>query len=476
MTDSRTLLSEYAENGSEAAFRELVTRYLGLVYAAALRLVDGDAHLAQDVAQTVFIDLARKASGLSRDVMLGGWLHQRTFNVAAPMMRARRRREAREREAVTMNALNDDSNAALTQLAPVLDEAITQLGAEDRTAILLRFFEQSDFRSIGEALGTSDDAAQKRVTRALEKLQILLKRRGVALSATVLAMCLGSEALTAAPVGLAATISGAALAGTAAGGTALTILKVITMTKLKAAIIGTIAVASVATTVVIQQNAQSRLRAENESLRQQVAQLTQAADESAAAAKASAQSSNALSDQQLRELLRLRSEVGALRTQKNELEKLKTENRRLAAAQARVGTDEESPEDRAKKMQTLMAIAKMNDSKLLLLGMLMHAQDNPAGALTNLDQVSPYLKTGTPDAPSFTGTNGFDLLYQGSIFKIKNPGQVIVVREQQPWQGVDGSWFKAYGFADGHAELHKSPDGNFDEWERQHAPPVIAGQ
>src|ERR1017187_1497491 len=111
MTDSQTLLAEYARDGSESAFRELTARYLGLVYSTALRLLDGDAHLAEDVAQTVFADLARKARSLSSGVMLGGGLHQRAFNVAAPMMRAARRRQSREREAAQMNAMPDHSTA-----------------------------------------------------------------------------------------------------------------------------------------------------------------------------------------------------------------------------------------------------------------------------------------------------------------------------------------------------------------------------
>jgi DNA-directed RNA polymerase specialized sigma24 family protein len=72
MTDSQQLLAEYAKSGSESAFRELATRYFGLVYSTALRLVGGDTHLAEDVAQTVFSDLARKAQALSSAVMLGG--------------------------------------------------------------------------------------------------------------------------------------------------------------------------------------------------------------------------------------------------------------------------------------------------------------------------------------------------------------------------------------------------------------------
>lgn len=274
MTDTQQLLTEYAADGSEAAFRELVARYINFVYSVALRLVDGDTQLAEDVTQTVFIALAKKGRTLSTDVMLGGWLHQYTYHVATKAVRGERRRQSREREAVDMQTLQDDSAAEWRQVAPILDEAITQLGSEDRTAILLRFFEQHDLRSVGEALGTNEDAARMRVNRALEKLHSLLKRRGVALSVVALGTVLTAEAVTAAPVELAVTLSSLALASVAAGtGTKLTFLKAMTMTKFQAGLIGAILVASVLTPVVIQHQAQVNLREENQSLRQQIAQL-----------------------------------------------------------------------------------------------------------------------------------------------------------------------------------------------------------
>jgi RNA polymerase sigma factor (sigma-70 family) len=275
MTDSQRLLAEYAKNGSESAFRELVTRYVNLVYSTALRLVAGDTHLAEDVAQTVFIGLARRGRTLSTEVMLGGWLHQHTYHVATKAVRAERRRQSREREAVEVNTLQDDSGADLRQVAPILDEAITQLGSEDRTAILLRFFEQRDFRSVGEALGSNEDAARMRVNRALEKLHSLLKHRGVTLSVVALGTVLTAGAVTAAPAGLAGTISSVALAGAAAGTgtTILTLLKLMTMTKLKLGL-SALVIAGATTTLVVQHQTQIKLREENQSLRQQISQLT----------------------------------------------------------------------------------------------------------------------------------------------------------------------------------------------------------
>lgn len=109
MTETQTLLADYAGTGSEAAFQGLVTRYLGLVYSTAVRLVGGDAHLAKDFTQTVFIDLARKARTFHGHAMLGGWLHHHTVFVASTMMRGERRRRLRERQAVEMNTPPDHS-------------------------------------------------------------------------------------------------------------------------------------------------------------------------------------------------------------------------------------------------------------------------------------------------------------------------------------------------------------------------------
>jgi RNA polymerase sigma factor (sigma-70 family) len=321
MTESRKLLADYAEKDSEAAFRELVDRYLDLVYSAAVRLMDGDAHQAQDVAQIVFADLARLARALSAEVTLGGWLHRRTCHVAATLVRARRRRESRERQAADMNALPDHSESNLARIAPLLDEAINQLSDADRTAILLRFFEQKDFREVGCALGSNEDAAQKRVSRALEKLHSHLSHRGVSLAATAVAAVLAGEVVTAAPAGLAATISSAALASAAGGGgTTLTLFKLITMSKLKLGIISAIALAIVATPLIIQYQTLAKLREENAAFRQKAAENAQllAENQKLSTELGEANSSPRLAGGQLAELMRLRQEVTTLRGQKHD--------------------------------------------------------------------------------------------------------------------------------------------------------------
>jgi RNA polymerase sigma factor (sigma-70 family) len=327
MNDSRKLLAEYADHASEAAFRELVARYVSMVHSTALRLVNGDSHLAEDVTQTVFLNLARKAGTLSGEVMIGGWLHRNACFVAQTTMRGNRRRETRERQAMEMNASEDHSAENLALVSPVLDDAINQLGPEDRAAILLRFFEQLEFRAVAEIMGSNEDAARMRVNRALDKLHSMLTQRGVTLSAAALGATLAAEGLKAAPIGLAASVATAALGGAGTGEVTLTILKIMSMSKIKIAIVGAIVAAVLAVPVVVQQRTNKALRLENEALRQRVGQIAALQEQLAHASQdaASVGGSVSLREAQVHELARLRNEVSQLRGQTNELAKARRE-------------------------------------------------------------------------------------------------------------------------------------------------------
>ena len=218
------LLRCYADEKSEAAFGELVRRQVNLVYSVALRQCGGDAHLAEDVAQRVFTDLARKARSLSGYAVLGGWLYRSAQFAASDVVRAERRRRAREQEASAMQEISSQSHpggdADWQKLAPVLDQAIGELGERDRDAVVLRFFEGRPFAEIGATLRLTEAAARMRVERALEKLRVGLGRRGITSTTTALGVALANQVGIAAPAGLAAAVTGVALAGAAIGGTA----------------------------------------------------------------------------------------------------------------------------------------------------------------------------------------------------------------------------------------------------------------
>lgn len=224
MTDDATLLHRFARENSSAAFGELVGRYLPLVYSAAVRRLAGDTHRAEEVAQAVFSTLARHAARLAEHPNLTAWLYTTTRNEVLDELRQEKRRRARETNAYIMNTTREEAESSpeWTQLAPVLDDALDQLGPADREAVLLRFFRNLPFGEIGGVLGVSEEAARKRVDRALDKLHGALRDRGIASSSGALALALTAEAALPVSSGLAAAImatsaaSGAAAVGTGA--------------------------------------------------------------------------------------------------------------------------------------------------------------------------------------------------------------------------------------------------------------------
>jgi RNA polymerase sigma factor (sigma-70 family) len=255
------LLRNYAETGSDQAFDQLVSRHFDMVYCSALRMAGGDAHLAQDVAQRVFTDLARKAGRLPQGLFLGGWLYRHTCFTAANAVRTERRRRNRERQATEMTMDSSNSEAIWPHLAPVLDEAMGKLKAADRDAIVLRFFDQQTFHAVGEALGTSEEGARKRVERALEKMRDFFVARGLSMSTMVLANAMETHAAGAAPAGLSGIVAASALAGAAkSGGMGILIIRLLTMTKTKIALAGLLA--ALAATFIVESKIHARQAAD----------------------------------------------------------------------------------------------------------------------------------------------------------------------------------------------------------------------
>ncbi len=456
MLDDQQLLRRYAADGSEAAFGELVARYVNLVYSVALRRTSGDAHLAQDVAQLVFTDLARKACSLPSGVVMAGWLHRATRYAAAQLLRTERRRVEREQEAVAMNTPESETTPDWEQIRPLLDEALDGLGRNDRDALLLRFFEQRSMAEVGTALGSNEDAARKRVTRALEKLRARLTRRGVTTSALALSTTLPMHAIQAAPAGLAATLTSTSLAGAAVGsGTTLTFLKLMTMTKLKAGIVSAFVVASVMTLFVIQRQAQLKLREENKSLLQQIDQLTRLATENERLSNlvAQARSSQSLPNDQLSELLRLRGVVGVLKRELAEVSKVRAPNA--------------EPPPREKELHpvhTQQMLGRSGSAETALAALLEFANQNQGQLPTSLDQIVPYLNSAAQPG-AMRWLRWYEISYQGSLTNLPgDPHDVIVIREKQAFLDA-GTWVKFFGFADGRVEWHEEPDDNPDVWK-----------
>lgn len=215
MVDDAALLTKFIADRSEEALRSFVERHVDFVYAAALRQAGGDPHLAREIAQNVFIDVARKAGALSKRTSVLGWLHLSTRVAARALMRARARRTHHEHEAAAMHEILSIPGREETNwedLRPLIDDALAELDDPDREAILLRHFDGRSFAAVGVTLGLGENAARMRVERAVEKLRRRLARRGITSTAAALAATLASQPMVAAPAGMAAAIAGASLA------------------------------------------------------------------------------------------------------------------------------------------------------------------------------------------------------------------------------------------------------------------------
>lgn len=334
MTTDEELLRAYARGCSETAFTQLVQRHLDLVYSTALRIV-GEPQLAQDIAQAVFVHLSRKVNSIHNPSALPGWLYRITSTQAANAIRAERRRRQREKEALKMNSTSGEESSPWEEIAPLLEEAMQTLARRDQDAVVLRFFHGQSLRAVGEALKLSEDAAQKRLSRALEKLRAYFARRGVRVSVGALATGLATHAIQAAPAGISGAISSAVImSGTAVQGAStvgfakLALTKGIVMTTTQKIIVIATVSLSVGTGIfeahrVAQMRTQLReAERQVQPVSEQANQLRQERDEVTARLK-EAQARMEQLQRDTAEIHRLRGEVALLRKDAQELATLK---------------------------------------------------------------------------------------------------------------------------------------------------------
>jgi RNA polymerase sigma factor (sigma-70 family) len=347
------LLARYTRHHAEDAFAELVRRHLGLVYSAALRQVRSP-QLAEEVTQSAFIDLARSAARLKPDTILTAWLYQVTRRTAIDVVRREASRQLREQIATEMNAMNATA-ADWTHIEPLLDEAMHALDDTDRAAVLLRYFENKSLREVGATLGTSENAAQKRLGRAVERLREFFAKRGVTVGASGLVVVISANAVQAASVGLVATIStAAALAGTTfVTTTTATIGKAIAMTTMQKTLIAAALAAAVSTGIYEARQA-STLRTQVKALQQQQTPLNEEIQQLALER-----------DDSARQLVALRNENARLNGATAELLKLRNEGTNLRAAVRALMELKDNPRSDATAVALNSWVARVKEFKRL---------------------------------------------------------------------------------------------------------------
>jgi RNA polymerase sigma factor (sigma-70 family) len=431
--EKHALLAKFADHQSEAAFATIVSEHVNLVYSTALRSA-ANPHHAEEITQAVFVLLARKAGSLSANVVLSGWLYQTTRLTAANFLKGERRRQQRELEACMQSTLNEP-DAEWERLTPLLDDAMGHLGETDRAAIVLRFFENKTAAEVAATLQITEAAAQKRISRAMERLRGMFAKRGVTVGAGGLAVVLSANAVQAAPVGLALTIStAAALTGTTLATTATaTATKALAMTALQKTIVAA-TIAVLAGAGIYEARQASQLRHESQTLQQQTAFLVEQNGQLLRERDAATQQLAALRNDNERltrtpaELLKLRGEVARLRaaefqqetdstastaaTWLNRVHRLKThieQNQALQIPELEFARDSdwldvvkednlEAEDGLAKALEGIRERAKLQVARVLYRALTDYLSANEGKFPVTLSQLQPYLAPPLPEA------------------------------------------------------------------------------
>ena len=473
IADDAALLSQYVAKRSEVAFGELVRRHVDLVHSAALRQVGGDSHRAQDVTQAVFCELARNAPRLIGHRALSGWLYTTARFIGARLQRAETRRLIRERSSQAMSEIENHSatESLWSDLGPVLDEAMGALSGRDRTALVLRFFGNLPLAEVAAGLGTTENAARMRVDRALEKLRIVLTRRGVKSTSSVLGTVLMANAVAPAPVALASSLVGPAMAGAVGSvgivpAMTLNLIHLMNSTKITVGI-SAVAMASVVGTYVGMNNANARLRAEVAALQSQPAPAVVDPVPSRSDPNVDPGELARLRAEHS-ELMRLRGEVGLLRTTADQLAAAVREKSQTSPL-----TDEQVLAlSQSRGFRELISSAKMNYVRGWFMGCQAFAQQNGGKMPETMEEVEAFFEPpkGWEWTAGLLAKNDFEIVYHGSLDRIEHPERMILIREKQPYDVQNPSGprkARTYVFADGHSEVHFSPDGDFDAWEKE---------
>lgn len=426
MVEDAELLRRYVGEGSQEAFAELVHRRLGLVYFSALRRTR-HAHLAAEVAQTVFVRLAKHARALRHHPTLTAWLFAATRNAAINASRAEIRRQQREQEAYRMQHSLADQNQPIDpdRLRPWLDEALDHLPDRDRCAVLLRFFERRAFTEIAGVLQVSEEAARKRVDRALEKLQDAFARRGITSTAAALTAALSAEAASLTPPAVAGAVLSAAASTVPLATTTAGVAIFLTMSKVTPGIaVAAIAVGLAAT--LGEAHAHRMLRAELAGLRANAPDPA-ALDRDAVRLNASL-TQLAGNDPRLAELTRLRQRAATLAARPPEVDEAEF---RRASSWRNVGraTIEAANE-------TLHWAMYHNDLDVAA-QFVVFSDDTPENRASFLRQCSPAIRARyqTPERIVAAALFGMDGSHRPS------PDDAIQVLGEDDHVGGDGSRF-----------------------------------
>lgn len=429
MNDDVRLIRRFGEDGDETAFAELVSRHLPLVWGAARRIT-GDGELARDIAQGVFVDLARKARSLPEGVVVAGWLHRAACHAAGNAVRSQVRRVRRERLAMVLAAASEEASPdprLVESLESLVDEALLALPDSDREVLVLRYFRGLDHAAVGAALGVGDDAAQKRCSRALERLREHFRSHGVTVGSGIVAAAIQAAGSEAVPSWVAQGVTSAQVLSIAGVGSATGLVSMKTPVFLAVtALLGGV--------IVWQAVTLSRTRKELALLR------VERAETPGSAARPDPVSVPVGSDS---EILRLRAKVAELTRQQKALEA-----RSKVVAQPEPMPLPDTDVVAAMVQYNARLATRVNAGKTLGLAARLFANDNQETFPTAFEGLQAYLAGANGTLAGGIPLDQFEFHPQPRAL-LENEPQMILFRERQAEPRPDGGWTRIYVLADG---------------------------
>jgi type II secretory pathway pseudopilin PulG len=399
-----------------------------------------------------------------------------------------------------------DDNPDWSHVRPLLDDAVGQLGEKDREALLLRFFENRSHRDIAASLGLNDSTVRMRVERALEKLRLLLAKRGITSSASTLSAALLANATLTAPSTLAAQIVTSALAGATAAGSSFTLFQLMTTTQLKAGLAGLAIVTGLTTSLVLQHHSITKLNSENATLVAKVQMVDELEAQNARLSKDVVDRAELeLLRLEHQELLRLRTDLASLKKENGQLKEQAASLGSRLMAQIRQDEEEEKAKDRLKAIRLEIEAYRQPIAKALEEALQSYAYTHSNALPPSLSEIVPEplpekLRQTLSEELNHSRINDSKQLFQQlsknfqalskaadiisggqlghveqftsePITSLTSPATTISSRDRQPFLLSSGVWARTYYFADGHSDAAFSPDGDFTSWEKEYAPP-----
>jgi len=170
---------ESCQQGDREAFRLLFETHTDKVYSIALYFFGGDAALAADITQQVFLKLFTRIGQFRHQSEFTTWLYRLTTNTCIDEQRKRRRftpfPETLAEPATAHKLPAAEARFMRLEIADSVREAIASLKPKLRIAILLKYFEELSYEEIAEVLNCSKGTVASRLNRGHS---ILARRLG----------------------------------------------------------------------------------------------------------------------------------------------------------------------------------------------------------------------------------------------------------------------------------------------------------